>query len=385
MDILSLNKKSQEYNYSANNAVSGTHFDVGYSDSDLQPILFALHNEALQKISENNFLDAICDLLHCEEILEAVTAKGELTTIDSVIVLLNNLAMCYQRIGDLDKALAYLDGCLFNFKQFSSKPTIKNDIKMNFLIAKISLQYCAMLSQKGLHKHALKFAKHSQSLITSTFTVLIKIYIKASARIKLDAKRTNHVTFRSSLIPSKSSCSVLRALEKYINSGIFSFNLKQKFKFPEWTQEIMISDIMLIQTISLDEMQEDFVLSQEAGIDSLLYKVCLLATSHYCIATELNYIDSANLIRYSEGDGVASEYQRGLDLLSHFLPKNSKLYWHVYEGFIKNCPPARLPATQSKPRINKIICRKKCLTPTPPELSHKPQRSGRRLNSCQFK
>ena len=212
MDILSLNKKTQEYNFSKNIANIASPMEIDFNNADLQQVLYKLHEEALQKINEQNIGEAIGDLTQCEEILEVVTSKGELTDIDEVIALLNNLAMCYQRIGDLDKALAYLDGSLYNYKLFSSKPSLKNDIKMNSLIAKISLQSCAMLSQKGLHKNAIKFANNSLALMNVSLTSIIKYYNKNSFKLRTDARKTGSFSFKSKISSSKSSLNALKKL-----------------------------------------------------------------------------------------------------------------------------------------------------------------------------
>ena len=375
MDILSLNKQSQEYNFSKNITNIASPMEIDYNNSDLQQILYNLHDDALQKISEKKFLEAIADLLHCEEILEAVTAKGELTDIDEVIVLLTNIAMCYQRIGEHEKALAYLDGSLYNFKLLSSKPSLKNDIKINSLIAKISLQSCAMLSQQSLHKNAIKFANNSLTLMNISLTSLIKYFNKNPIKLRTDTRKIGSVSFKGKLIPSKNSGNALKLLEKYFNSGSIGNNNKYKFRFPEWTKEIAISDFMLIQPISLLEFKEEFSIVEELSIDSLIYKICLLGTSHYCIATELNYIKSMSIFHDSEELIIEKEYNEALHLFSMFLPKGSNLFLHVYDGYIKNFPVSSLSKdTRKESRVlsnPNIRNRKKCLTPVPPKISHK--------------
>ena len=228
MEILNLNKQPQEYDYALNPAPAASNID--YNDSNLGKILEWLQNEAIQKIQEFNYLEAISDLLHCEEILEAVTAKGELSNVDEVIVLLNNLAMCYQRIGEIDKALAYLDGSLYNFKLYASKHSVKNDIKMNSLISKISLQCCAMHSQKGQHKNAIKFAKNSQNLIETSCNSILKLFSKGYFSAKSEKKKGNF-GLKSNLMISKKSGNLLKLLEKLL-SGSQNTN-KYKFEFPE--------------------------------------------------------------------------------------------------------------------------------------------------------
>ena len=215
MDILSLNKQPQEYSFPKTTQPTLTPRDLDFNELNLQQVLHSLHEEELNKINDCNFIEATSDLMHCEEILEAVTAKGELHDIDQVIILLNNLAMCYQRLGEVDKALAYLDGSLYNFKLFISKPSIKNEIRMNAMISKISLQSCAMLSQKSLHKNALKFAKNSQALIEASCLSLIKAYHRQLSKSKIDPKKVLPAGSRSRFQISKNSMHFLKHFENF--------------------------------------------------------------------------------------------------------------------------------------------------------------------------
>ena len=358
MDILSLNKQPQEYSFTkpvARDATVQSPLEYDLTEENVLKALNSLQEEALSKISDCLFIDAIADLMHCEEILESIAAKGELSDIDDVLVLLNNLAMCYQRIGEVDKSLAYIEGALYNFRFFMCKPSLKNDIKMNTLLAKMNLQSCAMMSQKNQHKEALKFAKNSQNLTRISLTCLIKGYSKY-CKIKNDPKKTG----KTKKLASKSSIAALKILEEYLSTGRLS--VKKKLKAPDWAKQIAIADIMLIQATSLSQFKEDFSLSQELSFDSIVYKVILLAISHYCIATETNYIKNSNAFIEVAENSVEAEYQDSIALLTCFTSSSSKMTVHVNEGFFKNCLKGML---EKEPKA--IRTRKTCVTPVPGE------------------
>ncbi|OMJ93254.1 hypothetical protein SteCoe_3834 [Stentor coeruleus] len=385
MDILSLNKQQREYEFNQNTQLMNSpHLGNGMGELDLhdvnlQQILHSLHEEAIKKINEFSFLEAISDLMHCEEILEAVTAKGELTDIDEVIVLLNNLAMCYQRIGEIDKALAYLDGSLYNFKLFMPKSSLKNEIKMNSIIAKISLQTCAMLSQKGMHKNAYKFAKNSQNYIESSIQAVLRASGKYLSKTKTDnGKKPSS----KSKLPSKSSLSLIKVLDNFLTTGKVLINSKIKLKIPDWAMDIAISDIMLIQPLSIQQIKEDLNILEEISPDALTYKLCLLACCHYSMATELNYIKNTSTLCDIGENSVEKEYIEALSILSTFMSKNSKLFIHVHEGYLKNCQKI-LQDKDDKPKpSSKISMRRQCITPTPPERNKAPQKV--RKNSAAY-
>lgn len=357
MDILSLNKPPQEYTFTKPAQTIQSPRELDLTEENLAQVLHSLEENSIQKISDSCFVEAISDLMHCEEILESVAAKGELTDIDQVIVLLNNLAMCYQRIGEVDKALTYLEGALYNFKSFISKPCLKNDIKINLIVSKINLQSCAMLSQKGMHKEAIKHARNAQIIVSGLMASLMKVFNKF-------CKGKNEVKGKPGMkggrMVGKRSLQVLKVLENYFLTG--KIVSKNKILVPEWVKEIAIADIMLIQATSTEQFKEEFSLSEELSFDSLIYKVILLAVSHYCIATELNYIKNSNIFVDVTEKSVEHEYQESINLLTCFTSSSSKILTHVNEGYFKNCIKSILEKETKPAKL-----RKNCVTPVPGE------------------
>ena len=139
---------------------------------------------------------------------------------------------------------------------------------------------------------------------------------------------------------------------------------------------------MLIQPISLMEFKEEFSIAEEFSIDSIIYKICLLASCHYCIATELNYIKNMNIFYDSDEIIIEKEYREALDLFSLFLPEGSRLYTHVLEGFLKNCNTdfdRKDTREELRTFVNTshIKNRRKCLTPVPPSTSNKSKHIGK--------
>ena len=51
-----------------------------------------------------------------EQLLEAVTAEGKDVDRNLIIVVLYNLACCYQRMSMLEDCASYLDGTIFNLE-----------------------------------------------------------------------------------------------------------------------------------------------------------------------------------------------------------------------------------------------------------------------------
>jgi len=171
-----------------------------------------------------------------EQLLEAVTAEGKDVDRNLIIVILYNLACCYQRASLLEDCASYLDGTIFNLESkvtnFSDNSALLSTLlasptnsvmsgnsqpetarkfnisaklfKLRYL-CKCHLQLCAVLSQLNKHHDALlhgqKASFYCQELIRNTH-LLCKSYI---SRLKEQTTRADDVEESSDFFGRRSS------------------------------------------------------------------------------------------------------------------------------------------------------------------------------------
>ena len=134
-----------------------------------------------------------------------------------IIIILHNLACCFQKLKDYDNCIAYLDGVIYHFdKQLEKKHQLKiseeyfckniskdqsNYSLLGDLIlelrfsAKFHLQICAALSQANRHIEALKHAKLAGLICEDNFikTYYLFIQMKLKNIFSLENKSSNNI------------------------------------------------------------------------------------------------------------------------------------------------------------------------------------------------
>jgi hypothetical protein len=96
--------------------------------------------------------------------------------------------------------------------------------------------------------------------------------------------------------------------------------------YPDWTYSISLADIMLVQTVQLDEIQEKTSSALEFTKDILIMKVCVLSVSYFCTSTELQFLAE-------DGKEAKFLHKLAVKALEGFLPDESRLLVHMRETF----------------------------------------------------
>ncbi|CAG9327813.1 unnamed protein product [Blepharisma stoltei] len=348
--------------------------EITLNEEEVPQILNSLQGEAISKILEEDYIGAISILKRCEEILESVITHGGKTDPDQVLATLHNLALCFQRLGDLEKCAAYLDGCLFNLNSFqvmtSEKSQILNEIRRNTYKSKIHIQSCAVLSQMKKHKAALTHAQNSFKAVANC----VKMTITASGLLLKSLKNKPPDLGKQIHKIINSAVPTIKVLENFIKTGKLSHPPKIRSvlgvkSHPDWLDSFTIADVMLMQPISSEELKKSIGMQAEFTKDFILYKVCLLAISNFCVATEIQFIHSNQIFREKNDKEAELYHEKSIELLRVFFPPESPLLKHIQESYIKRFMDSTIeeqtmPLISAKTKPNKKA-RTISKTPTP--------------------
>ena len=75
-----------------------------------------LNETAIYALNNDDNENALECLKRAEQLLEVITSEGKDIDRNIIIIVLYNIACCYQRLGMLDECVSYLDGTIFNIK-----------------------------------------------------------------------------------------------------------------------------------------------------------------------------------------------------------------------------------------------------------------------------
>ena len=112
--------------------------------------------------------------------------------------------------------------------------------------------------------------------------------------------------------------------------------------YNEWIYSYNIGDLMIIEPLEMADLKSNFGLATELTRDLMFEKVCLVAVSYFCIATEIRFLCSqqgANAAKEREGEAW---HGKACVIVKDFLPLESPLANHVKQSFTRNYGRAEL-------------------------------------------
>ena len=308
-----------------------------------------------------------------------------------LIIILHNLACCYQKIKDFENCISYLEAVIYHFDYtLQSKHNIKineeyfiknmNVDQSNYTLlgdfilelrfsAKFHLQMCAVLSQANKHIEALKHAKLATLMCEDNLVKTNFLYIQISKNSNLDDKiklnykiikelynrifsfrngnniknnNNNNNRNTNNIIENENNFSSYlnyqnNEINKYISNNSTLNNIRQIFgnsvEKEDWIQMINIGNIMYLSPLNYDELELDSEPKYELLRDAILEKIIMLTVSYFCIANELRFLS-----KDKENNNLNGEFYhyKAVDLSCIFLPVSCPIIKHYIFSYYKN-------------------------------------------------
>mmetsp|Transcript_3575 Transcript_3575/g.7680 ORF Transcript_3575/g.7680 Transcript_3575/m.7680 type:complete len:422 (+) Transcript_3575:730-1995(+) len=309
--------------------------------------LSQLTTTAIKLISKENYFSALDYLQVCEEILEDAPNP------DMNLLVLNNIAVCYQKIGRLEECLKFVLACKKQTQSLAQRKDFAAKVNAFKQSCKYSAQACALMSQLMKHEDALVLAK---SLMEDSKALLGQL--KALCQDLSTEKRMSNsgrmlkFSDPSSILTSRPRIGKQETIEKayeiltYLDDFMHQRpNLRPPDmsyrsalgiqKFNDWIFNYTIGTVMTVQLLSPLEAKTPATWESVLSKDALIHASSILIVSHFCLATEMRFIYSAagDIGKVKESEAW---HRRSIELASSLLPLECPLVEHLKVSYNRN-------------------------------------------------
>lgn len=317
--------------------------------------------EALQSLETGDLNSALQSFQQNEALLESAKLRRVQVDEDFVLVTLHNLAHCHQQLEQTEMSASYLEACLYNLAL--GRPV---DYRRRKYECRARVQLCALLSQLQRHEGALTHArlasKRSQSLLTDIQSLCFDhcnrhkklLHAHRLKPLPEHLKTLQSASYRHSHDLVLKASPALQLLQARLHSQPVDSAKTPRLElrsalgvqhYDDWVYSINISDIMLIQPLTVFELKSDLEPFAELTRDFLLDKVCLLLVSYYCLATELRLLYGRERLLQAH-----DYHSKALQIAKDLLPVECPLTEHLRASYHRHFLVLRRSKSPCKPR-----------------------------------
>jgi hypothetical protein len=298
--------------------------------------LSQLSTTALKLIGKENYFSALDYLQDCQDLLEDYSHP------DMSLLVLNNKAVCFQKIGRLDECLRCVLACRQRTQETSSDDLVAR-IKAVKASCKHTAQACALMSQLSKHSEALALAKD----LMEDAKLLVK---------ELKALCNEQGRFLSSSVPHLGVLRSRGGKEETLSKALEIVSYLDDFltqrrtlrppemsyrsvlgiqKFNDWIFNYTIGTIMTPQLITPLEIKNTASWDSELCKDALIHVTSILIVAHFCLATEMRffYTEEGDLGKVRESE---LWHKQSIELATSLLPLECPLVEHLKVSYNRN-------------------------------------------------
>lgn len=315
--------------------------DTEFDEVQLAEIIYSMLARAIKLLAANSLDEAALELDEIERLMESIKTQGGHIDSTLVLMVLQNKACIFQRMGQSMQCAAYLEACVYNLKsdQLSHKSAGTKQRLQRLVtrrtLARTLLQMAVVHSKAGRHQVALDKARRAWK----EFNYLIKdslhfseLYLKTQSKLALKSEPLDPNTESNSIV------SRAKAVFEYLHSRLIvetdarppELTSRSALGVLDYTSSIFTADIAsismiqpsLISSLSINlSFKREF--SQESLTDTVRSMQAVLAIGvYYCLATELHY--AAPEVKQYDAEGK-SLHRRILEVAEDLLPTESPL------------------------------------------------------------
>lgn len=223
-----------------------------------------------------------------------------------------------------------------------ASPTKASKVKNTKYLARLHIQYCAVLSQQNRHSEALQHGK---------FGVLYLHYLlrdlrETAERLLLETDVSLLESTASKLVPILYEITSRlipehphKVDEKKCKAKVDMRNLFGYTSPGDSIMEYNVGSIMQLSPLALLDVLSDYDLQFELTREAILDKLALLVAAYFCLSIEKRLLAKESGAKsFSEAEYYIT---KALELACYFLPAESPLVRHMYLAYQKNYAPVQ--------------------------------------------
>ena len=300
--------------------------------------LIGLLEAVNEKISQEKFNLALCQLKDCEEIIE----ENPQTQLFLLLGVMHSYSLCHQRMRNSALTAEYLGKCLNVLEKMQDSETATQFVYFKRHEILKTLQLCAALSMEKNHVLAFKYSKKAVKDSYVMFEMISNLMNKQSKKLKSRKNNENNEC------PIKTKRIVDRVLSSTPDNTQYLLN-------QDWVQTYSMSNILSIQTFQPSEFTKPVTFKTISSLPFISKSIFLLIASHQLNSTE------SRIHELSSKDPIKSkdQFQKTLTLCKTFFPFSSPFYQYIQNSYKKQFRPVKKEEKKSiVPTVRRIYTKR---------------------------